>query len=125
MLPSAARQRITENSAKNCDEAFQHQRLAAQRNPIGVVVGHDPPLALAVIAIAAGLEDRGRADGCQCALEIVRRIDRLPRRGPAAQILDKALFADPVLRHFERARPRAAASSPIAASGATGTFSNS
>ena len=85
------------------DEPFIDQRLAGQRDAVGVVVGHDPPLALAVIAIAAGLEDAGRADFHQRLGQILWSIDRLERGDRAAQIGDEAFFVEPILRHFQRA----------------------
>ena len=67
------------------------------------MIGHDPPLALAVIAVAPGLENAGRTDGGERAFQIFRRIDRRVGRGPAAQLLDKVLLAEAVLRGFQRA----------------------
>ena len=85
--PSAPRQSRIENSASKCDEAFEHRRRAAHRVPgrVGVAGRRDPRLALAVIAEAAGLEDRGRADLGQRGVEPGAVVDRGEGRGAAAE----------------------------------------
>ena len=65
---------------------------------------HDPPLTLAVITFAAGLEDAGRSDPDQGFVKVLAGIDRHVGRGAPAQCLNEFLFLQPVLRHFQRAR---------------------
>ncbi len=89
--------------AREPHEAFVDQRDIGQVQPFRVGGLHDPPLALAVVAVAAGLEDAGGADLRDGPREVGRRIDRGERRGPAAQPGDEALLAQPVLRRLQRA----------------------
>ena len=84
------------------DQPFIDQRLARKGDPLGLVVIGDPPLALAVIAFAAGLEDSGRSDPDQRLVQILARVDRQPRRTAPAELFDEFLLVDPVLRHFQR-----------------------
>ena len=62
--PSAQRATMTENSAIEGDASFGDGGFAADGSPggFGLIGRADPGLALAVIAVAAGLEDDGHAE---------------------------------------------------------------
>ena len=64
-----------------------HLEMAlAGTQTLGIARRGNAPLPLAVVAIAPGLEDAGRADFDQCFGQIIGGIDRLERRDRAARI---------------------------------------
>ena len=63
----------------------------------------DPPLALAVVAIAPGLQDARHPDALDRPGQVAVAVDRRIRRGSAPELLRKPLFAQAILRHLERA----------------------
>ena len=87
-------------------QAFINQRLAGQLERFGVAGRGDAPLALAVIAITAGLEDAGGADTGQSDGKVFPGNHRRIGRGPAAELLDKALLGEAVLCSLQCARMR-------------------
>src|SRR5690606_33918372 len=64
----------------------------------------DAPLALAVVTLAPRLDDAGGAGPFDRARQLAVVIDRGIRRRTSAEILDESFLAQPILRHFERAR---------------------
>jgi hypothetical protein len=83
------------------DEALQQTGHAAQSLPGAVQVGGlaQYPLALAVVALAAGLEDGGQADGPHRGGQVVRRVHRAPGGGGDPEFGEQGLFPQPVLGH--------------------------
>src|SRR5690606_27362921 len=68
----------------------------------GFVCRGDAPLALAVVAFAPRLDDARRSDALDSGGEFAVVIDRSVRRGTSTKLLDEALLAQPILRHFQR-----------------------
>ena len=85
------------------DPRLEHGGLAADRRPGGIGIGrcHDPRLALAIIAHAAGLEDRRAAQRRQCHVEIATAGNGAIGGGATTKAFNKALFGQPVLRNFQ------------------------
>src|SRR6185437_13198881 len=77
-------------------EAFESLRRLFRAGDLG--------LALAVIAEAAGLEDRFAADPAESLAPLFGRRDFKKWRGLQAQLFDKGLFAEPVLGHRQGMR---------------------
>ena len=71
-----------------------------------VTVRADPPLALAVVTVAAGLEDARRAEPVDRSLQVGTRIDPFIGGRVTPKAFDEALLVEPVLRRFERAGVR-------------------
>ena len=88
------------------DEAFEdHRRRAERAMERGDVRAlADQRLALAVVAEAAGLQDRGAAELGDRARERARVLDADEGRGLEAEAAQERLFDQPVLRQRERAR---------------------
>ena len=86
--------RSTLNSASKSIAGFGDRRLAADRVPgRGRLAGRtDPGLALAVIAVAAGLEHDRQAELRHRRVDVVQAVDRAPRRDPRAGALEEALL---------------------------------
>lgn len=85
------------------DEPFDDRGDAAGLMPARdrIVAGHDAGLALAVIAHAVGLDDRGRPGDGHCGCDILGGLGKPVRRGATAQIGDEALLVDAALRDFQ------------------------
>jgi hypothetical protein len=76
------------------NEAFEDARRPIHRRPCRrrIVARHDPHLTLAVIAHAAGLEDRGRPDLPDRPFQVGKALHRSKGCRPPAKISDEALF---------------------------------
>ena len=107
IAPSAPRATTTETSRSNGDEAFEDRgrppiarQAAAGSAPLRMI-----RLALAVIAEAAGLQDRRPADPIGAGRDRIRRIDRrrIGRDGDA-ELGDELLLDQAVLRDRQHAR---------------------
>ena len=81
------------------DEPLQDQRLRRQvreggRQLVGLM---QRALALAVIALARGLQHRRKAELGGGRAQLIERPDRAPRRGRHTDAIDEALFGDAIL----------------------------
>ncbi len=87
------------------DEAFEDGGRAGHRLPCGrgIGKGHDPGLAFAVVAEAAGLEDRRGADFGQRVVQCGGVLDQGVGRGREAGGPEEVFFREPVLGGLERA----------------------
>jgi hypothetical protein len=83
---------------------FQHAGRGADFGPCGgnVIGGPDPGLALAIIAVAAGLQQSGSAKFRQGLGNVMIRIDHAIVRRGDADIVQEGLLLGPVLRDGER-----------------------
>ena len=86
------------------DAGFRHRRLFADRGPGSRDIGWvaDPGLALAVIAVAPGLEHERRTEFSDRGFDVAKRGDRAPRRDSRTALLDELLLGSAVLRDGER-----------------------
>ena len=92
--------------AKEGDKAFVDQRLRGQFERGGLLRAPDPPLTLAIITVAAGFQNAGRTD-------------LLHRAGQIGWSFNRSCAVSSARGWGSRGV------APTAASGATGTFSNS
>ena len=81
--------------------------LQAGERGFGGVWVRDARLALAGIAEAAGLQDRGDTGFSECAVQITRPVDGGERRGGEAEVAQETFLGQPVLGDLQRAPARA------------------
>ena len=103
-LPVAAARRQDRQLAHKWHKPFENQRRAAQSIPCGLGVGGGAQhlLALAVVAEAARLQHRRQPDLRNRRGEVGARIDRGEGRRGDAQVLEKGLLSEPILRCLKR-----------------------
>ncbi len=100
------------HAARENDREFRfeiHQSLvkagaAGEANGAGIHRRCDPPLALAIIAFAASLQNAQRAQLFDSTGQILFRIDGHIRRALAAMLLHEILLIQAILRGFQRER---------------------
>ena len=97
--PSSPRASTTETSVSSASRCSRTQATPpSARNAVGGILGPvHRCLPLAVIAQAAGLEQRGEAHLAHGGLQLALVAHRAERRGGKARSLEELLLADPVL----------------------------